>query len=170
VDLVAKAEGREARVRLDRTEKGFRVQVDERTYDVDVAHVNGNVRSLLIDGGQFVVSARSRGNGKYSVSHAGGSGDVELMDPLTHLAREAHAAGGAGGAEQVTAYMPGRVVRILVEEGQEVEAGQGVVVLEAMKMENEIQAEHSGTVEKFRVAEGQAVEGGDVLFEMSASA
>ena len=168
MDLVAKASGREARLRLERTEKGYRVRVDERTYDVDVVHVAGNVRSLVIDGSQFVVSARPRGNGRYTVSHVDGSGDVELVDPLTHLARQAHAAGAAGGSEQITAYMPGRVVRILVEEGEEVEAGQGVLVLEAMKMENEIQAEHGGTVEKILVEEGQAVEGGDVLFEISA--
>lgn len=168
MELVAKASGREARIHLERTAAGYRVRLDERTYDVDVVHVGGNVRSLLIDGGQFVVSTRPRGNGKYTVSHADGGEDVELMDPLTYLAREAHATVGAGGAEQVTAYMPGRVVRILVEEGEEVAAGQGVVVLEAMKMENEIQAEHGGTVERILVEEGQAVEGGDPLFEISA--
>ena len=62
--------------------------------------------------------------------------------------------------------MPGRVVEILVQEGEEVTAGQGVLVLEAMKMENEIRAEHDGTITKIHVQPGQAVEGGDPLFEM----
>ncbi|TNF74372.1 MAG: acetyl-CoA carboxylase biotin carboxyl carrier protein subunit [Acidobacteria bacterium] len=62
--------------------------------------------------------------------------------------------------------MPGRVVALLVEEGQEVESGDGLVVLEAMKMENEIRAETAGVVRKILVSEGQAVEGGDPLFEI----
>ncbi len=62
--------------------------------------------------------------------------------------------------------MPGRVVALLVDEGDEVEPGQGVVVLEAMKMENEIAAEHGGVVTKVHVEPGQAVEGGDPLFEL----
>jgi biotin carboxyl carrier protein len=63
--------------------------------------------------------------------------------------------------------MPGRVVAVLAAEGEAVEAGQGVVVLEAMKMENEIRAEHAGTVGRLFVQPGQAVEGGDPLFELT---
>lgn len=170
MELVVKEKDRDAgQVHLERTDSGYQVRVGEKTYDVDVAHVGGDVRSLLIEGRQFIVSVRSQGNGKYKVSHSDGSKDVELMDPLTHLAREAHGTGRGSGDEQVEAYMPGRVVRILVEEGQQVEAGEGVLVLEAMKMENEILAEHGGTVKKILVEEGQAVEGGDVLFELTDS-
>ena len=63
--------------------------------------------------------------------------------------------------------MPGRVVELLVAEGDRVEEGQGVLVLEAMKMENEIQAEREGVIERFFVADGQAVEGGNPLYEIS---
>ena len=90
-----------------------------------------------------------------------------LHEPLTLLAEKAHDSGAGAAADQVVAYMPGRVVALLVSEGDRVEAGQGVLVLEAMKMENEIQAEHGGVVEKFFVASGQAVEGGDPLYEIS---
>jgi biotin carboxyl carrier protein len=62
--------------------------------------------------------------------------------------------------------MPGRVVSLMVEEGQEVADGEGLVVLEAMKMENEIRAETAGVVRKILVTEGQTVEGGDPLFEI----
>ena len=65
-----------------------------------------------------------------------------------------------------TAYMPGRVVAVLVEQGKHVEVGQGIVVLEAMKMENEIRAEVAGVVTKLHVKPGQSVEGGDLLFEI----
>ncbi|REK07215.1 MAG: biotin/lipoyl-binding protein [Acidobacteria bacterium] len=64
--------------------------------------------------------------------------------------------------------MPGKVVKVLVEAGARVEAGQGVLVLEAMKMENEIQAESSGVLAEIFVSEGQAVQGGDPLFEVVA--
>ncbi|HRC87621.1 MAG TPA: acetyl-CoA carboxylase biotin carboxyl carrier protein subunit, partial [Thermoanaerobaculia bacterium] len=73
---------------------------------------------------------------------------------------------GDGGKRQVRAYMPGRVVAVLVEVGATVVAGQGVVVLEAMKMENEIASERGGVVAKVHVAPGEAVEGGDLLFEI----
>ena len=66
--------------------------------------------------------------------------------------------------------MPGRVVALLVAQGDQVEPGQGVLVLEAMKMENEIAAEAAGVVSQFFVEEGQAVEGGDPLFEVEPSA
>jgi biotin carboxyl carrier protein len=62
--------------------------------------------------------------------------------------------------------MPGRVVTLLAAEGQVVAAGQGVLVLEAMKMQNEIQAEHDGTVARILVQPGQSVDGGDPLFEL----
>jgi biotin carboxyl carrier protein len=62
--------------------------------------------------------------------------------------------------------MPGRVVALLAEEGSSVEQGQGILVLEAMKMENEIAAERDGTLKKLFVELGQPVEGGDPLFEI----
>jgi biotin carboxyl carrier protein len=104
--------------------------------------------------------------GRYRVAAGAVGQPVELLDPLTHLAREAHGGQGRSGVETVTAYMPGRVVAVLVEEGAEVEAGQGIVVLEAMKMENEIQADGPGVVKKILVQPGQPVEGGDPLFEI----
>jgi biotin carboxyl carrier protein len=91
---------------------------------------------------------------------------AEVTDPLTHLARQGAAGKGARRRQQVTAYMPGRVVSVLVAAGDSVQPGQGVLVLEAMKMENEIQAEHDGVIQRVCVAPGQAVEGGDVLFEL----
>jgi len=88
------------------------------------------------------------------------------MDPLTHLALSSSAAAASAAGHVVEAYRPGRVVKILVEEGQVVQAGEGLVVLEAMKMENEIQAEIAGTVAKLLVEEGQTVEGGDPMIEL----
>lgn len=179
MELIVHHLDREERVHLERTESGYRVAVGEASYDVDVALAGETsrpfgaaVHSLLIDGNQHEVTVRRRKAPPggdvcvYQVASAVGAGEVEIMDPLTHLARAAHEVSG-GGVRQVTAYMPGRVVEILVAEGEEVATGQGVVVLEAMKMKNEIQAEAPGVVTRMLVEQGQAVEGGDPLFELS---
>ncbi len=172
MELIVRHAGREEKVHLERTDSGYRVTVGEAGYDVDVARAGGavhglpGVHSLVIDGRQHEVTVRRERQGRYRVTSPDGAGDVELTDPLTHLARQAHEATAAAGVRRVTAYMPGRVVDILVAEGDRVEAGQGIVVLEAMKMKNEIQAEHAGVVSKLLVAKDQAVEGGDPLFEI----
>jgi acetyl-CoA/propionyl-CoA/long-chain acyl-CoA carboxylase, biotin carboxylase, biotin carboxyl carrier protein len=73
------------------------------------------------------------------------------------------AGGGAVGSGNVTVPMQGTIVKVLVEVGHEVEAGQAVVVLEAMKMENQIAAEKSGTIKEIKVVPGDTVGGGDVV-------
>ena len=164
MELIVRHREREEEVHVERTEAGYRVAIGEVSYDVDVALAGDSVHSLLIGGRQHEVTVRRQKEGLYRVASAAGAEDVEIMDPLTHLARSAHQA--SGGVQQVTAYMPGRVVEVLVEAGAEVAAGQGVVVLEAMKMKNEIQAETAGVVTRILVEQDQAVEGGDPLFEI----
>ncbi len=175
MELIVRHGEREEKVHLERTDSGYRVAVGDASYTVDVAlagdavHNRAITHSLLIGGRQHEVTVRRRrGSGDedvYRVSSAGVTGEVGIMDPLTYLARSSHEAIG-GGSQQVTAYMPGRVVEILVKEGEEVAAGQGIVVLEAMKMKNEIQAEAAGVVTRILVEQDQAVEGGDPLFEI----
>ncbi len=185
MELIVRHREREEEVHLERTESGYRVIIGEASYEVDVALAGtvshsrpsgatshgATVHSLLIDGHQHEVTVRRHeapsAEGRYRVSSAAGTDEVEIMDPLTYLARSTHEASGSG-VQQVTAYMPGRVVDILVAEGDEVAAGQGVVVLEAMKMKNEIQAEAAGVVTRLLVERDQAVEGGDPLFEIGA--
>jgi biotin carboxyl carrier protein len=76
--------------------------------------------------------------------------------------------GGLGsGAGTITASMPGRVVKILVEPGDKVQQGQGVLILEAMKMENEIKAPKDGVVSSISVREGESVESGAMMAEIS---
>ena len=165
MELVVRYLNREETLHLERTESGYRIAIGEASYEVDVARAGDTVHSLLIDGDQHEISVRHQKEGLYRVTSAAGVSEVEIMDPLTHLARLAHGE-TTGGVQQVTAYMPGRVVEILVAEGDEVEAGQGIVVLEAMKMKNEIQAESAGVVRKLLVEKDQTVEGGDPLFEI----
>ena len=160
-------QGEEARqVRVERDGEGWRVSVDGHDYRIDSSPLAAGSRSLLIDGAQHAVGVRRLAENRYAVATVNHSEEVAVVDPLTHLAEESRGGSGGGGRDQVTAYMPGRVVTLLVQEGATVEDGQGVLVLEAMKMENEIAAERSGTLKKLFVEVGQAVEGGDPLFEI----
>jgi biotin carboxyl carrier protein len=87
---------------------------------------------------------------------------VELRDPRSLRSRQ-KAAGDEKGPRKIVAPMPGRVVRVLVAENSEVEAGQGIVVVEAMKMQNEIKSPKKGVVKKISTIPGAAVKPGDVL-------
>lgn len=166
MELILRAGGGERRVAVRRRGEGWEVTLDGATHRVDAVHAGDGLLSLLIEGAQHEVAVHREGAGRYWVAGARNAVAVEVTDPLTHLARESHRAAGATGLERVTAYMPGRVAAILVEEGEEVAAGQGVMVLEAMKMENEIQTERPGTIRRLLVEPGQAVEGGQPLFEI----
>jgi glutaconyl-CoA/methylmalonyl-CoA decarboxylase subunit gamma len=167
--LIVRDGEREEQVEVIRSPEGFKVTIGRRTYQVDAASARAGLRSLRIDGAQHEVAVRRLGDdplsGKYWVSTPSSAGQITVIDPLTHLASQSHGK-SAHRREQITAYMPGRVVALLAKEGEAVTAGQGVVVLEAMKMENEIKAEHDGTITKIHVEPGQAVEGGDPLFEL----
>jgi len=166
MELIVLNNGEETRVEVEERGPTYRVRLGGREFVVDSVATNGAVRSLVIEGRQFEVAVRSAGAGQYQISHQGSIDEVEVLDPLTYLAEQGSARRRGGGAQTVTAYMPGRVVEVLVEEGDKVVAGQGLVVLEAMKMENEIQAEHDAVVGRVLVSAGQAVEGGDPLFEL----
>jgi glutaconyl-CoA/methylmalonyl-CoA decarboxylase subunit gamma len=169
VELIVRHGGDEHRVHLERDDEGnYVVVVGDARYEVDVA-MAGNLLSLNVDDGrQYEVAVhriKPHSSFVYEVSTWRGLDVVELMDPLTHLLDQTRR--DTAGARRVMARMPGRVVQLLVEEGQAVEKGQGIVVVEAMKMKNEIQAEASGQVARIFVEPGQNVESGDPLFEIA---
>ena len=172
MQLVARIAGRTERLEIERVSGGhYRVRIGAggRELDVDTRGLGPFVISLLVEGESHetaVFRNPQNGGGTYSVGWRGRSFEVELVDPLTHLAEEARGASGKQGKLTITAYMPGRVVDIRVAEGATVEAGQALVVLEAMKMQNEIQADRAGVVKKIHVENGQAVEGGDPLLDI----
>lgn len=167
MEIVVKHAEREETVKLEDGTVGYRLALEDQEYEVDAVSLGQGVYSLRIDGRQYEVSVTHLGEGRYEVQSSAGEEVVEVMDPLTHLAKTSHGAGGRSGPQRVTAYMPGQVVEILAEEGAPVVAGQGILVLEAMKMKNEIQAEGDGILSRLLVEAGQTVEGGDPLFEIA---
>jgi len=166
VKLIVEHRGRAEEVVVERQGGQWLVRVGETDYRVDAAAVASTARSLLVAGGQYEVDVADHGDGLYEVSNGGWVEELRVQDPLAYLASQAHGEAVEHASQTVTAYMPGRVAAILVEEGAQVAAGDGVMVLEAMKMENEIQAERDGVVSRILVGLAQTVEGGDPLFEL----
>lgn len=146
------------------------VRVDGTEVNAELTAVPGTpVRHLLADGRSLTVAARSGERGRWELHLAGERFDAEVVDERTHAIRAMTGKGsGPRGPEPVRAPMPGLVVRLLVEEGQNVGPGQGVAIVEAMKMENELRAETAGRVRAVAVEAGQAVEKGTVLVEFDA--
>jgi biotin carboxyl carrier protein len=169
MELIARQGEREVRIRVERSAEDpdlFDVLVGEQAHQVRWTHVSESLRSMILAGGQHEVAVTRGRDGRYAVSAHGEQVAVEVVDPLTALLEQGAAASGRRRTQQIRAYMPGRVVSVLVEEGATVEAGQSLAVLEAMKMQNEILAEHAGVVKKVLVAPGQSVDGGEPMFDM----
>src|SRR5256714_2591926 len=156
-------------VALEVRREGVRVvaEVGGRRYEVEARRV-GDGEYLLLGGGRVyecrvgAAGGAAGGRGRLSVAVGAREYAVTLTDPK-HL-RGARAAGGHdAGRAQVSAPMPGKVVRVLVERGQEVEAGAGLVVVEAMKMQNELKSPRAGTVVELRAEPGATVNAGELL-------
>lgn len=126
----------------------------EREVSVEIAQPG--VYSVLMDGRSYDV----RVDGGV-VTACGYRFEIEVRDPRRW--NRQGAAGGHGGAQQVSAPMPGKVVRILVAVGDQVEAGQGIVVVEAMKMQNEMKASRPGKVASISAKIGATVAAGEIL-------
>jgi len=157
--LSAKAGQQVMEISIESRNGHYVVEVDGRTFHVDSHKLEGDFYSFLTDGHSYEVSVESKGDG-YQVRHGAAELTLEFSDP-SRRAREG--LGGVAGPEKIITQMPGRVVRVLVNEGDSVDAGQGIAVVEAMKMENEIAATRPGRVSSVEVSPGQTVEGGAVL-------
>jgi biotin carboxyl carrier protein len=139
---------------------GYAVTLDGRSVEVSVRDTSPGFASLVVDGRAHEAGVVAR-EGGYAVLLQGRLLDVGLCEAGT--AGAAARATKAGGLARVTAPMPGRLVKVLVERGQEVAEGQGLVVMEAMKMENELRAPRAGRVKELPALDRQAVESGALL-------
>ncbi len=145
------------------------ITIDGRSVDARLDEVEGTPeRVLTVDGEVFRVEVRrSEGRGRYALWVEGHAMEVEALDERTHAIRDLTAASGAAtGPKPLVAPMPGLVVRVSVQPGDEVQAGQGLVVMEAMKMENELRSTSAGRVKAVLAKPGAAVEKGAVLVEL----
>jgi len=155
------AGGKPHRLELEKSAAGWECRLDGHSIHVDALIPRRDVLSLLVDGRCYEIKREQTasdlhmwvGNARFA---------VELRDPRSLRSRQ-KTTGDEKGPKKILAPMPGRIVRLLVTENSEVEAGQGIVVVEAMKMQNEIKSPRKGVVRKISAAPGAAVNPGDVL-------
>jgi biotin carboxyl carrier protein len=155
---------------------GGHVLVDGAEVEAQLVAIPGTpLYHLLLGGESWTVAAQPQERvGWWTLGVVGQRAEVHVVDEGTRRieaaaaqnSRPAAGAGGAGG-DTVAAPMPGRVVRVEVEVGQQVEAGAGLVVVEAMKMENELRAPRTGVVQAVHVSAGQTVERGAPLVSLA---
>ena len=153
-------------VNVEREGCEFSVEIDGEHHELELVSLDGAVASL-----RFAKTGRSlqltyhRGrNGSWRVTVGQREFDLKVLTPAEAV--EAVSAAHDSGPSRILAPIPGKVVAVKVESGDEVEPGQALVVLEAMKMENELAADQAGKVAAIHVAAGETVEGGELLVEL----
>lgn len=141
------------------------VRVNGGLHQAELRPIPGTpLRLLLLDGGSWAIPMENTGAGSWLVHDAGERHEIEVVDERTvHIRSLAGTAVSAAGPRPLIAPMPGLVVRVGVEPGQAVSPGASLVVLEAMKMENDLKAAAAGVVDRVTVTAGQTVEKGTVL-------
>jgi len=149
-------------VELERHTNGWQARIEgESGTAADVAEIAPNVFSVLLSGHSHEIYV-TPSSGQLQLRTDGLEFLAEVIDPRSWRGRR-HGGAEAEGRQQIVAPMPGKVVRLLVKAGDVVEAGQGLLVVEAMKMQNEIRSPKSGKVERVLVSEGQPVNAGQVF-------
>ena len=136
--------------------------VDGSELDADAVEVSPGIYSILIGGKSLEARVEAKGDSQLRVTVAGREYDATIRNPRKWK-RDRSAGAVAEGRQQVTTPMPGKIVLVLAKSGDVVELGQGIVVVEAMKMQNEIRSPKSGTVERLLVVSGQTVNAGEVV-------
>ena len=166
-ELIVTADGRDRTVVVDGPGQDgrFRISIDGTEHEVDGRALRPGTWSLVIAGRSYVVDLDRRRTG---IAASVGAGEVLLQveDALHRRLASAAGARPATRGEQLRAPIAGKVVKVVVAIGDQVAPGAPVIVLEAMKMENELVAERGGTVSAIHKAAGQAVDTGDLLVEI----
>lgn len=155
-------DGIELPVELTRDGAGWKIAVSDVAMNADALEIAPGIFSILLNGQSHEIRLAPNPDGSLTVQNGPHEFRAEVADPRAWRGRK-HGAVEAEGRQQIVAPMPGKVIRLLVKPGDKVEAGQGLLVVEAMKMQNEVKSPKTGTVEKLQAKEGQAVNAGDVL-------
>jgi glutaconyl-CoA/methylmalonyl-CoA decarboxylase subunit gamma len=143
----------------------YRVSIGDEVWEVDARRTAPGVYSLLIDGASYTAGVIDR-DGTSVVEVSGESYEITVEEQSRHSIRS-RGAGGAARSRTLTAPLPGKISRVAVGPGDMVAAGDTLIVIEAMKMENEFKATGAGTVAEVRVTPGQLVNAGDVIIVMA---
>lgn len=167
--FVATVGGRSHPVEVTGGDGRYRVTIGSEVWDVDARLTAQGISSLLIGGLSYVADVTDH-EGACVVDLQGETYVIDVEEETRHIIRTRGGAAGAGGAQVLKAPMPGRITHVAVTPGSRVNRGDALVVIEAMKMQNEFKAGVTGTVKEVRVEPGQAVNPGDVLVVIEADA
>jgi biotin carboxyl carrier protein len=153
-------EGKSRQVEANRRGDRWEFRIDGKPVEADVAEIAPGAYSILLGGKSFVVRVEPH---KAGLEIEVGSRRIaaQVIDPRRRRAGIAQME--LEGRQQIFAPMPGKVACVLVGQGKAVEADQAILVLEAMKMQNEVRSPKAGTIERLLVKEAQAVNAGDLL-------
>ena len=153
-------------VNVETTGRGYEVEIDGAVHSVELEKLDGAVASLRFpdSGRSFQITYQHLTNGSWRVAVGQREFDFSVLTPAEAV--EAVSGTREGGPSKLVAPIPGKVVAVKAASGDDVVPGQPLVVLEAMKMENELSAEQQGRVAKVHVAAGDTVEGGELLIEL----
>ena len=167
-ELCATIDGKDIDIVVEHApDRRWRVVIDGRERHVDAVEVRAGTWSLLVDGESFIIDLETGKRGTVVQSRTGET-RIDIDDARRkRLARAVDRRGARGKGEVVKAPIAGKVVKLLVVCGEAVTSGQGVAVLEAMKMENEIKADRGGEVSAVHVQPGQSVETQEPLVTLS---
>jgi acetyl/propionyl-CoA carboxylase alpha subunit len=165
VRFIARHGGEEIPIEVERQGRVYRVRMGDRWLVADVVNAGPYLRSLRLEDGTQLTLVHDREGTMHQISLADSIIHVDITDPLSLKRKGREDELGAGGL--IRALMPGRIVRVMVKKGESVRKGGGLLVLEAMKMENEIQAPADGIVEQVFVEPGQTVESGAELLHLA---
>jgi biotin carboxyl carrier protein len=155
-------DGQNHRVELTRGERNWLCKMDDQLFEVDAALTARDVMSLLLGGDAFEVKRERPLAGDVHMVIGSECYAVQVQDARSLHTRRARGVGDAG-SQRITAPMPGKIVRVLVAETDRVKAGQGIIVVEAMKMQNELRSPKDGRVQRVLTSEGSTVNAGDTL-------
>jgi glutaconyl-CoA/methylmalonyl-CoA decarboxylase subunit gamma len=166
-ELIVTADGRDRTVVVDGPGQDgrFRISIDGTEHEVDARALRPGTWSLIIAGRSHVVDLDRRRTG-IAASVGASEALLQVEDALHKRLASAAGARPAARGESIRAPIAGKVVKVIVAVGDQVAPGAAVIVLEAMKMENELAAERGGTVSAIHKVAGQAVDTGDLLVEI----
>ena len=162
---------------------GFLAKLGDQSYTIEIEEIGKSLYRVAVDGNEFLVDGKKTGRTNYSLIVDNRSFEIEvdhtedeyrvLVDGRNYHInlvdeRRVRVGGTQSGLELqgrqlISVPMPGKIIAVLVSEGDAVEKGQGLVIVEAMKMENEVRSPATGTVRDIKVKPGDTVEGGAVL-------
>lgn len=160
--FVVSLEDRVEQVEVIEADGSYRLTIGDQTWVVDARLTAEGIYSLLIDGVSYAVDVTDE-EGVCTVHVGAAAWAMRVEEATRHALRTSAGAGAAHGGQTLTAPLPGKITHVAVKPGDRVQRGDTLLVIEAMKMENEFRASAAGTVAQVRVHSGQAVNAGDVL-------